>query len=197
MDAGSVNTDAVPTEYDNSTDTDPVPLIQYNSFMKMATISEKEHLDFSKTAALSTSICDSYECFVCVEVKPNTEIWHSPCEGKHLTCYDCVRQCYHVAIKNLAPNFACCCGIPIWDENVREKILGKDLTEEWLDCLKAVDNINQVYCSTFNCWRPLNEHAHGSGSTAVLTCPKCCLGTCGWCLEANHPGEKCTFEEGE
>ena len=198
MDAISTTSNALSTEYDNSTNIDQTPLTEYERFMKKAAEAEKVREDSAKEDVLSTKQGDSSECFVCVETKPNTEMWHSPCENKHLICHDCVGEYYRISIKSMLPDFAYCCGIPIWDETVQEKILGKDLTEEWLDCLKAIDNPYQIYCSTHNCWRPLNEEAHRQSSeTSLLDCPKCGLGTCGWCLEPAHPDKECVVEEGE
>ena len=78
---------------------------------------------------------------------------------------------------------------------IRDKILGNGRLEEWLDYLKAMDSPNQYYCSTFNCWRPLNQETQGSSDTAgetdVLICPKCGLGKYGWCRELTHPGKEC------
>ena len=181
----------------NSKKASAISINRHNKHTKMVLTSPRERGNSKMVAVpaeelnkVTETSTDTKECYICVETHPKADMWNSTCHDKHSICPKCVRSCYIFAIKRMDPSSTFCCDKRMWDKTI-ENILGKDLVDEWLDCSKAFNNPDQLYCSTSDCWRPFHLWADQPSITTDFTCRKCGLATCTLCREPAHPDKKC------
>ena len=67
---------------------------QYDQFLQLAAIPEMEREESARAGVLFIDSARA-DCHVCMDTRPQSELWHSTCPDKHVKCYDCVPKfCY-------------------------------------------------------------------------------------------------------